>query len=85
MWEVIPDTAGEGTNQGWCPTGPVGDREGLVADVIVGDPLGHSGHEMVEFLVLRQMEGWQQNCCLGLPEGRLCLGAGLAESLGRQP
>ena len=44
-------------------------RKGLVGDVKVGVCLGHSDHELLDFLIL--LEGSQQNCHLGLPEGRL--------------
>ena len=43
-------------------------REGLV---VVGGCLGHSDHEMIVFDSWRSKEGGQQNCHLGLPEGRL--------------
>ena len=48
------------------------NREGLVGDVKVGGRLGHSDHEMLDFSILVETQrGVQQNCHLGLPEGRL--------------
>ena len=48
------------------------NREGLVGDVMVGGRLGHSDHEMIRVLdSWRSKEGSQQNCYLGLLEGRL--------------
>ena len=48
------------------------NREGLVGDVMVGGCLGHNDHEMIRvFDSWRSKEGGQQNCYLGLPEGRL--------------
>ena len=48
------------------------NREGLVGDVMVGGHLGHSDHEMIRvFDSQRSKEGGQQNCYLGLLEGRL--------------
>lgn len=45
-----------------------------VCDVMVGGSLGHSDHEMMGFLILREARsGGQQNCCLGLLGGRLQL------------
>ena len=46
------------------------NREGLVGDVVVGGCLGHSDHEIIEFLVQSE-EGGQQNHHHGLLEGRL--------------
>ena len=47
------------------------NREGL-GDVMVGGCLGHSDHKMIRvFDSQRSKEGGQQNCHLGLPEGRL--------------
>ena len=37
-------------------------RKGLVGDVKVGVCLGHSDHELLDFLIL--LEGSQQNCHL---------------------
>ena len=31
------------------------NREGLVGDVMVGGHLGHTNHEMIEFLILREV------------------------------
>ena len=45
--------------------------EGLVGDMMVGGHLGHSDHEMIVFSSQRSKEGGQQNCHLGLLEGRL--------------
>ena len=47
------------------------NREGLVGDVMVGGHLGHSNHKMIVLDSWRSKEGGQQNCYLGLPEGRL--------------
>ncbi|GAB0179913.1 hypothetical protein GRJ2_000456600 [Grus japonensis] len=48
------------------------NREGLVGDVMVGGRLGHSSHEMMRvFDSQRSKEAGQQNCHLGLQEGRL--------------
>jgi len=48
------------------------NREGMVGDVEVGGCLGQSDHDMVEFSILGGIRrGEQQNCYLGLPEGRL--------------
>ena len=47
-------------------------NRGLVGDVMVGDHLAHSDHKMIEFLILGEVrKRGQQNCYLGLPEGRL--------------
>lgn len=83
VWEAIPDTTGEGTRQGRCPTGSV-NRGGLVGDVIAGDPPGHSEHEIRGFVSWGD-GGVAAEFHPGLLEGRLCLGAGLAESRGWQP
>ena len=48
------------------------NREGLVGDVMVGGRLGHSNHKIIRvFDSRRSKEGDQQNCYLGLLEGRL--------------
>ena len=48
------------------------NREGLVGDVMVGGCLGHSDHKMIVGLILGEVRrGDQQNCYLGLPEGKL--------------
>jgi len=48
------------------------NREGLVGYVMAGVCLGHSDHKTVRvFDSWRSKEGCQQNCHLGLLEGRL--------------
>ena len=48
------------------------NREGLAGVVMVGGHLGHSNHKIIRvFDSRRSKEGDQQNCYLGLLEGRL--------------
>ena len=83
MWKIsqlVSEPAKEGTLLDLL----FANREGLVGDVVVGGPLGHGNHEMIEFLILR--EGGEGTVAeVLLPEGRLaCSGAWLTEPLGRQ-
>ena len=48
----LPYTAGKKTYQGRCSTTLFTNREGLVEDVEVGNCLGESDCEMVEFSIL---------------------------------
>lgn len=51
------------------------NREGLAGDVVVGNCLGLNDHDKIDFSTLvvhfPEREGSEQNCCLGLTEGRL--------------
>jgi len=63
------------------------NREELVGDVIVGDSLGHSNHEITDLLILKEVRrGVQQNCLPWTSGGQTLayLGAWWTESLGRQ-
>lgn len=71
--EELPDTAGEGTSWGRHPLDLLlVNREELVDDVMAGGHLVHTNHNMIRvFDSQRSKEGGQQNCHLGLAEGRL--------------
>lgn len=52
------------------------NREGFVCDLKFGGCLRDSDHELIEFLTLRKIKGdggEEQNCLLGLLEGRFLL------------
>lgn len=61
-------------------------REGLVGDVMAGSHLGHSNHEMIEVLILREVRRESAELLPWIFGGQTlaCLGAWLMESLGRQ-
>jgi len=68
----LPDTVGE-TTRGGAPLDLVfANREGLVHHVVIGDCLGHSNHEMIQFLILREvsrvsrnaLDFWRADFCL---------------------
>jgi len=50
LTELVNESAREGTPPGLLFV----NREGLVGDAMVGGHLGHSDHEMIEFLILRE-------------------------------
>lgn len=70
--EELPDTAGEGACWGRHPLDLLFvNREELVGDVMAGGCLVHTNHSMRRAFDSQRRKGAQQNCHLGLAEGRL--------------
>ena len=67
LTQLVREPTREGAPLGLLLT----NREGLVSHVMVGGRLGQSDHAMIVSDSWRSGEGGQQNCHLGLPEGRL--------------
>ena len=72
VWKInlLTQLVNEPTQEG-TPLDLLFANRGLVGDVTVGGHLGHSNHKTIVFYSWRSKESSQQNCYLGLLEGRL--------------